>query len=191
MRGRGVITASRSRNSVGSNTTCVVPSLPVPQAQDDALVGRNLQPIFGDRRPQRVSAQTLQAPRVSGGRDDRGVQIELQDRATSRSMPHAAHPKRAKPAASQPTFDSLGTVLSRVEGPLDLTFRGQLRSEQVAAANALVAHDAGVLAATTAFGKTSKMDGPRWCSPSATTISNSWSVRSKGRFSTSSSFAAR
>jgi superfamily II DNA or RNA helicase/very-short-patch-repair endonuclease len=38
--------------------------------------------------------------------------------------------------------------------PLDLSFHGELRPEQQLAANALVAHDIGVLAATTAFGKT-------------------------------------
>jgi superfamily II DNA or RNA helicase/very-short-patch-repair endonuclease len=38
--------------------------------------------------------------------------------------------------------------------PLDVAFHGDLRPEQQAAANALLAHDTGVLAATTAFGKT-------------------------------------
>lgn len=38
--------------------------------------------------------------------------------------------------------------------PLAVTFHGELRPEQKAAANALLAHDTGVLAATTAFGKT-------------------------------------
>lgn len=38
--------------------------------------------------------------------------------------------------------------------PLPLAFRGELRPEQQAAAHALAAHDTGVLAATTAFGKT-------------------------------------
>jgi superfamily II DNA or RNA helicase/very-short-patch-repair endonuclease len=38
--------------------------------------------------------------------------------------------------------------------PLELSFCGQLRPEQQAAADALVQHDTGVLAATTAFGKT-------------------------------------
>jgi len=38
--------------------------------------------------------------------------------------------------------------------PLDATFHGQLRPEQKAAAEAMAAHDTGVLAATTAFGKT-------------------------------------
>ena len=38
--------------------------------------------------------------------------------------------------------------------PLDVVFHGELRPEQLAAANALAAHDTGVLAATTAFGKT-------------------------------------
>ena len=37
---------------------------------------------------------------------------------------------------------------------LDVTFHGQLRPEQEAAAKAMLAHDIGVLAATTAFGKT-------------------------------------
>jgi superfamily II DNA or RNA helicase/very-short-patch-repair endonuclease len=38
--------------------------------------------------------------------------------------------------------------------PLDVSFRGRLRPEQQLAADALAAHDTGVLAATTAFGKT-------------------------------------
>lgn len=38
--------------------------------------------------------------------------------------------------------------------PLDASFHGQLRHEQQLAANALVAYDNGILAATTAFGKT-------------------------------------
>ena len=38
--------------------------------------------------------------------------------------------------------------------PLDVTFHGELRPEQKAAADAMLAHDTGVLSATTAFGKT-------------------------------------
>jgi superfamily II DNA or RNA helicase/very-short-patch-repair endonuclease len=38
--------------------------------------------------------------------------------------------------------------------PLDLRFQGELRPEQVVAAQQMIAHDTGVLAATTAFGKT-------------------------------------
>jgi superfamily II DNA or RNA helicase len=38
--------------------------------------------------------------------------------------------------------------------PLDATFQGELRPEQRVAADAILAHDTGVLAATTAFGKT-------------------------------------
>ena len=38
--------------------------------------------------------------------------------------------------------------------PLDVSFQGELRAEQTAAADAMLAHDTGVLAATTAFGKT-------------------------------------
>lgn len=51
----------------------------------------------------------------------------------------------------------IGTVVrdERCTGqPLACRFQGELRSEQTAAANALLAHDNGVLAATTAFGKT-------------------------------------
>lgn len=38
--------------------------------------------------------------------------------------------------------------------PLDATFHGQLRPDQQAAASAMLAHDDGILCATTAFGKT-------------------------------------
>ncbi len=38
--------------------------------------------------------------------------------------------------------------------PLQVTFHGQLRPEQLAAARRMIAHDTGVLSATTAFGKT-------------------------------------
>ena len=38
--------------------------------------------------------------------------------------------------------------------PVDLTFQGELRGDQQVAADAVLAHDTGVLAATTAFGKT-------------------------------------
>jgi hypothetical protein len=38
--------------------------------------------------------------------------------------------------------------------PLNATFHGELRPEQTVAAQAMLAHDTGVLAATTAFGKT-------------------------------------
>src|SRR5207244_2048363 len=38
--------------------------------------------------------------------------------------------------------------------PLEVEFRGGLRSEQLAAARAMLARDTGVLSATTAFGKT-------------------------------------
>ncbi|HEY3762229.1 MAG TPA: DEAD/DEAH box helicase family protein [Verrucomicrobiae bacterium] len=38
--------------------------------------------------------------------------------------------------------------------PIDVTFHGQLRPDQQAAAKAMLAHDDGILSATTAFGKT-------------------------------------
>ena len=51
----------------------------------------------------------------------------------------------------------IGAVVrdERCQGrPLDVRFRGELRAEQKTAAEAIGAHDAGVLSATTAFGKT-------------------------------------
>jgi superfamily II DNA or RNA helicase/very-short-patch-repair endonuclease len=42
----------------------------------------------------------------------------------------------------------------RAGRPIDVTFQGELRVEQQAAAKAMLSHDTGVLAATTAFGKT-------------------------------------
>ncbi len=38
--------------------------------------------------------------------------------------------------------------------PMDVTFHGQLRPDQQVAASAMIAHDDGILSATTAFGKT-------------------------------------
>lgn len=59
----------------------------------------------------------------------------------------------------QATLQSLGikSVLqdNRFEGqPLTVSFQGELRPEQKTAAEALLAHETGVLSATTAFGKT-------------------------------------
>ena len=59
----------------------------------------------------------------------------------------------------QGLFDDLGveTVVEDERNggvPLDVTFHGELRPEQETAAEALAAHDTGVLSATTAFGKT-------------------------------------
>jgi len=63
-------------------------------------------------------------------------------------------------------LDELRQLLSRLKiksairdercagSSLDAAFHGQLRSQQQAAADALLAHDTGVLSATTAFGKT-------------------------------------
>ena len=56
-------------------------------------------------------------------------------------------------------FKSLNVKVSltdqRFEGsPIDIQFQGVLRTEQQKAANALLKHETGVLAASTAFGKT-------------------------------------
>jgi superfamily II DNA or RNA helicase len=49
----------------------------------------------------------------------------------------------------------IATHDERVSGePIDLSFQGQLRPEQKTAVRKLLAHDTGVLSATTAFGKT-------------------------------------
>ncbi len=66
----------------------------------------------------------------------RGCLTETQDLLTSLGI---------KPALRDERFG--GT-------PIDVRFQGELRPEQQLAANALAAHDIGVLAATTAFGKT-------------------------------------
>ena len=66
----------------------------------------------------------------------RGCLAETQDMLTSLGI---------KPALRDERFG--GT-------PIDVRFQGELRPEQQLAANALAAHDIGVLAATTAFGKT-------------------------------------
>ena len=51
-------------------------------------------------------------------------------------------------------FIELG-ILERGDGsPLELSFQGELRREQRTAADAMLRHETGVLAATTAFGKT-------------------------------------
>ena len=60
---------------------------------------------------------------------------------------------------TQDLLSSLGIEAAlrdeRIAGtPLDVRFHGELRPEQQLAANAMAAHDIGVLAATTAFGKT-------------------------------------
>src|SRR4051812_25288198 len=57
------------------------------------------------------------------------------------------------------TLDALGVQLSvrdeRFSGvPLNVTFQGELRREQLSAADSMLRHDMGILAATTAFGKT-------------------------------------
>ena len=74
------------------------------------------------------------------------------------------HPHRV--ALPRGCLDAVQTLLAevgievdvrdeRVSGmPLQVTFRGRLRPEQTAAARALLAHNTGVLSATTAFGKT-------------------------------------
>lgn len=71
---------------------------------------------------------------------------------------HIALPRGCLDEISQLLSNLKISVLIREElyagQPLNVTFQGQLRPEQQAAAEALLANDIGVLSATTAFGKT-------------------------------------
>ena len=67
-----------------------------------------------------------------------------------RGVPGGSHSRCLRELKIKPVIRD-----ERVAGnPLDLQFTGTLRPEQEAAAAAMLAHDTGVLAATTAFGKT-------------------------------------
>jgi superfamily II DNA or RNA helicase/very-short-patch-repair endonuclease len=95
-------------------------------------------------RAQAMRLPTFGKPRIIHCAEDgpkhlalpRGCLAETQDMLTSLGI---------KPALRDERFG--GT-------PIDVRFQGELRPEQQLAANALAAHDIGVLAATTAFGKT-------------------------------------
>jgi len=95
-------------------------------------------------RKQSMRLPTFQIPRIISGAEDhpehlalpRGCLEEVQELLKGLKVPVAVRDER-----------HAGT-------PLSVSFRGTLRPEQQAAAAALRSHDVGVLAATTAFGKT-------------------------------------
>ncbi len=95
-------------------------------------------------RAEAMRLPTYDKPRIIGCAEDRPKHIGL--------------PRGCLPELSdllEANGISLGIRDERFSGtPLDLDFRGELRPEQRMAANALLEHDIGVLAATTAFGKT-------------------------------------
>ncbi len=71
---------------------------------------------------------------------------------------HVALPRDCRDAAED-LLKSLGIAVRRRDErncgrPIEATFAGELTGEQQASADALLRHDTGVLAATTAFGKT-------------------------------------
>lgn len=95
-------------------------------------------------KAQAMRLSTYDKPRVIACAEDHSHQISL---------------PRGSLDEIQDTLSNLGIrVVLRDERnagqPLPATFRGDLRAEQHAAAKAMLAHDTGVLAATTAFGKT-------------------------------------
>ncbi|MBD1544844.1 TOTE conflict system archaeo-eukaryotic primase domain-containing protein [Roseibium aggregatum] len=90
-------------------------------------------PTFG--KPRVVSCAELYAQHVALPRGCLGEAIDL-------VKSHGA-------VADLEDLREIGTAL-----PLGVSFQGELRRPQMAAFDALVPHDAGVLAATTAFGKT-------------------------------------
>ena len=118
-------------------------------------------PVAGPAQPA-AAAGGVSESRVLQGAGDASADLRQAAHHRLRRRPSAAH----RPAARLPggccerLLSELGhqagrSATSAVAGtPLDVAFQGELRPEQKAAAEAMLAHDTGVLAATTAFGKT-------------------------------------
>ena len=80
MRGRGMTTASFSRNSDGSKQIARVPSRHGRRRRSKHLaVRRQLQRVLGDGRTQNVSAQMFEPLGLPGAHRDVGVQVEALD----------------------------------------------------------------------------------------------------------------
>jgi superfamily II DNA or RNA helicase/very-short-patch-repair endonuclease len=110
------------------------------------------------RRISRVQVEALVRDAEAKGRVI-GVPIAVTDEDDDR--PWAAPPsRRYEPPILEPLPESLEKIKTVVRDerfvgiPLNVSFCGALRPEQQAAAKAMLGHDTGVLAATTAFGKT-------------------------------------
>ncbi len=121
-----------------------IPTEPLPPALRNRLVR-----LAAFQNPEFYRAQSMRLPTYEKPRVIACAEVHLQ---------HLALPRGCL-ADVRHLFHNLGVGLvvrdERCKGQsLDVSFRGELRPEQQAAADALAAHDTGVLAATTAFGKT-------------------------------------
>ncbi|HVT89497.1 MAG TPA: DEAD/DEAH box helicase family protein [Tepidisphaeraceae bacterium] len=95
-------------------------------------------------KAQAMRLSTYDKPRIIGCAEDHGQHIGL-PRGCLDDVRQLLSDLKIKPLIRD----------ERCNGkPIELEFHGELRAEQQAAANAMVAHDIGVLSATTAFGKT-------------------------------------
>jgi superfamily II DNA or RNA helicase/very-short-patch-repair endonuclease len=95
-------------------------------------------------RAQAMRLPTYDKPRIIGCAEDHGTHLGL-PRGCLEDVCALLKSLQIKPVVRD----------ERNSGkPLGLTFHGQLRPEQQLAADKMLAHDTGVLAATTAFGKT-------------------------------------
>ncbi len=95
-------------------------------------------------RAQAMRLPTFGKPRIIGCAEDLPRHIGL-PRGCLEELRAALRPFGIKPVVRDERFGG---------NPLSVAFRGELRPEQREAADSLLGHDIGVLAATTAFGKT-------------------------------------
>ncbi len=95
-------------------------------------------------RAQAMRLPTYDKPRVIACAEDRGEHLGL-PRGCLEDLLALLREHRIRPRIRDERFGGR---------PLEVTFHGELRPDQLAAAAAMLAHETGVLAATTAFGKT-------------------------------------
>jgi superfamily II DNA or RNA helicase/very-short-patch-repair endonuclease len=95
-------------------------------------------------KAQSMRLSTYGKPRVISCAEDQSEHVGL-PRGCLEDVEELLHSLKIKPVIRDERF--AGTELN-------VSFQGELRPEQQAAVEAMVAHDTGVLAATTAFGKT-------------------------------------
>lgn len=95
-------------------------------------------------KAQSMRLPTYDKPRIIGCAEDYPLHIAL-PRGCLEELQTSLQSLKIKPVIRDERFSG---------NRLDICFRGELRPEQRVAAEAILAHDTGVLAATTAFGKT-------------------------------------